>query len=126
VAGVVLYNFFFEPSGEWIHRYLGYSATFWILTRVGLRRFFGETGHTNLGSYVVSVGIWILVLLLGLTGFLMGTDTFFGEEWLDRTHLWIARTLIAVVGLHFLGLFKELLTNGRRRPLEMILGRHLR
>jgi cytochrome b len=41
-----------------------------------------------------------LLLGLGLTGWMQGTDTYFGEEWLQELHGFLANTLIALAGLH--------------------------
>jgi cytochrome b len=41
-----------------------------------------------------------LVLSLGLTGWLQGTDTYFGEEWLQDLHKTLANALMMMAGLH--------------------------
>ena len=44
--------------------------------------------------------LMFLVLSLGFTGWLQGTDRFWGEEWLQELHAWLANGLIAAAGLH--------------------------
>ena len=43
-----------------------------------------------------------LVLLLGITGYMQGSDAFWGEEWVQDLHETLASTLIAFSGLHAL------------------------
>jgi cytochrome b len=46
------------------------------------------------------LGLMALILALGLTGWLQGTDTFWGEEWLEELHEVLANGLILAAGLH--------------------------
>ena len=41
-----------------------------------------------------------LVLALGVTGWLQGTDAYFGEEWLQELHEWLANGLLLLAGVH--------------------------
>ena len=41
-----------------------------------------------------------LVLSLGLTGWMQGTDAFFGEDWLQDLHETLANALVIPAGLH--------------------------
>ena len=41
-----------------------------------------------------------LVLSLGLTGWLQGTDAYFGEDWLQNLHKYLADALVISGGLH--------------------------
>ena len=42
----------------------------------------------------------VLVLALGISGFLQTTDAFWGEEWLQEVHEVLASALIALATLH--------------------------
>lgn len=46
--------------------------------------------------------LWLvaLVLSLGLTGWLQGTEACFGEEWLQDLHRYLGRALMLSAGLH--------------------------
>ena len=46
------------------------------------------------------LALMALVLALGLTGWLQGTDAFWGEEWLQVLHEWLADGLMLAAGLH--------------------------
>ena len=70
-----------------------------------------------------------LVLALGVSGWLMGTDAFWGEEWLEELHGLFANTLIALAGLHALaaivmsnleksGLIRAMFTGRKRLPID--------
>ena len=41
-----------------------------------------------------------LVLALGITGYMQGTDAYWGEDWVQELHGALASTLIALAGLH--------------------------
>jgi len=47
-------------------------------------------------------GLMALVLSLGVTGYMQGSDAFWGEEWVQELHEALASTLIAFAGLHAL------------------------
>lgn len=117
-----------NESGEIVHRGLGYTATAVILIRivwgfigprharfsdwlptpgrlfpylVALRR--GKAprhiGHNPAGALMM-LALLALVLALGTSGYLMTTDAFFGEDWLEETHAALADILIAAVVVH--------------------------
>lgn len=44
-----------------------------------------------------------LVIALGVTGWLMGTDAYWGEEWLEDLHETLSDVLLACVALHVAG-----------------------
>lgn len=56
-------------------------------------------GHNPLGALMMLL-LMALVLLLGLTGWLQTTDTFWGVEWMQALHEVLAHSLIAAVALH--------------------------
>lgn len=56
-------------------------------------------GHNPLGASMVLV-MWCSVLGLAFTGWLLGTDAFWGEPWLDQLHTVMADVLIASAALH--------------------------
>ena len=56
-------------------------------------------GHNPLGALMM-LALMALVLALGFTGWLQGTDAFWGEEWLQEVHEWLANGLLLAAGLH--------------------------
>lgn len=127
VACVVLNQFVLE-EGEAPHEWAGYLASALVVARlvwgfVGTRHarfsdFFPtparlrqhlfalrqghaaeHLGHNPLGALMMLV-LMALVLSLGLTGWLQGTDAFWGEDWLQELHEWLADGLLLAAGLH--------------------------
>ncbi|MEO8409591.1 MAG: cytochrome b/b6 domain-containing protein [Propionivibrio sp.] len=117
-----------NESGEAIHRWLGYTASAvvvvrvfwgfvgphyarfadWFPTRSRLAPYVKallhnraprHVGHNPAGA-VMMLALMALVLLLGVTGYMMGTDTFFGEDWVEGLHEALANILIGAVVLH--------------------------
>ena len=117
-----------NESGELIHRGLGYTATAVVLMRIvwgfaGPRyaRFSDwlptprrllpylkalsqgqaprHIGHNPAGA-VMMLALLALVLALGSSGYLLTTDAFFGEEWLEELHAMLADILIGAVVVH--------------------------
>lgn len=56
-------------------------------------------GHNPLGALMM-FALMGLVLSLGVSGYLMGTDQFWGEEWLEEVHEALATLLQVAVLLH--------------------------
>ena len=126
VALFVLVNFF-NDTGFW-HRFIGYfcftlvlariSYGLW-LTKVASSKFYLPTianiklhvhkirtqvfaphiGHNPLGQLAVYI-IWMLVILLALTGWLSRTDTYWGEDWPVDLHMIFSNVLQGLVMLH--------------------------
>lgn len=128
LVSCVLLNYFALEKGEWPHEWTGYLASAMVVARIawgfiGSRHarfsdFFPTPsrlmehlramrqgravlhwGHNPLGA-VMMLLMMALVLALGLTGWMQGTDTYFGEEWLQDLHEFLANALIASAGLH--------------------------
>ncbi len=79
-------------------------------------------GHNPLASWVY-IFMWILVLCLGITGFMMGLDRYWGEEWLEKLHEVLSQGLILLVCLHFIGLALDSWKFKRKTWLGMFTGR---
>lgn len=130
LVSCVLINFFIVDDGETLHQWLGYIATSLVLASI-VWGFIGSEharfadffptparlrthlsamlagqadphpGHNPLGAMMM-LALIALVLALGVTGYLQGTDMFWGEEWLQELHETLATTLIAFAALHAL------------------------
>ena len=117
-----------NESGEIVHRWLGYTASAvvflrfvwgfigsryarfadWFPTRARLLPYVRalirnkaprHLGHNPAGA-VMMLGLMTLVAALGITGFMMTTDIFFGEDWLEQVHEALADVLVGAVSLH--------------------------
>lgn len=129
VALFVLTNFV-NDTGYW-HRVIGYVCIILMVFRIihGVRtniayaRFYwpsyreilqhiqemrlGEVtkhmGHNPLGQLAVYV-MWLLIALLGLTGWLSRTDAYWGEDWPVDLHSYLSDALMLMVLLHVLAI----------------------
>lgn len=128
LAMQVLAAYFWLAGGDRSHDLAGYSAALIVAIRllwglVGfdyarIGRFFptparlfaylrchrqaggcAMVGHNPLGACMV-MAMWLSVLGLAITGWLMGTDAFWGEQWLDQLHGVMANGLVACAALH--------------------------
>ena len=124
LATLIVIELFNEAGANPWHRYLGYVAAALVVVRLVWGC--GDRGHARLASmadsarrtpsYITrpgprSVGhtppgalmafaLWVLVLLVALTGWMLGLDAFWGEEWLQQIHEVLAYTLAAFAVLH--------------------------
>jgi cytochrome b len=150
VALLVLGNFLNE-DGSTLHRYEGYLAVSLVLVRLwwgfassgyarfsrwwpgfqGIATYLRATfaGNTprhlgiNPAGAAMAAVIWTLILSLGATGWLLGTDTFWGEEWLEDLHGTIAYTLLTCVGLHVTAVVAMSIRHRENLPKAMITGK---
>lgn len=130
LAACVLGNYFVLEDGEGPHRWSGYLAAALVLSRVvwgfvGSRharfadffptprrlqahwqdmrqgRLDAHAGHNPLGALMM---LWLMALVLGLgvSGYLLGTDAFWGDDGMQELHEVLANILIGSVGLHVL------------------------
>lgn len=144
IAFTILANWFFFEGGDQLHLVAGYGSVIFVGFRVILG-FFGSfhaqfrhfpihelpqmlrfskdwDGHNPLASIIYYL-IWSLIVALGVTGFMMSLDMFWGEEWLEMLHHNIARTLIGLVVLHLLGTIMDSIRYRRPTILAMIRGK---
>lgn len=128
LVGCVLLNQFVLEAGETPHEWAGYLAASLVVARIvwgfiGSRHarfsdFFptptrltahlralrsGQPvhhwGHNPLGALMMLL-LMTLVLALGITGWMQGTDAWFGEEWLQELHELLAHALVLSAGAH--------------------------
>ncbi|MDG1065393.1 MAG: cytochrome b/b6 domain-containing protein [Luminiphilus sp.] len=126
--GIVV-NYAFLESGGDLHEWLGWALGALVLLRVAagfissgdasfarlnlsprlvlrdLRNLVGDypdqEDHSAAGSWMI-VLMLTLVVLLAVTGWMQDLDAFWGEDWLQAVHEWLANSLVALAGLHVL------------------------
>jgi cytochrome b len=79
-------------------------------------------GHNPLGGWMV-LTLLGCVASTGITGWLLNTDRFWGDDTLGAVHHWLAWTLLALIALHVLGV---VMTSWRHREnlvAAMVTGR---
>lgn len=149
VALSVLVNFF-NDTGFW-HRYIGYFCLALVLARIsnGLwlaneassklyiptianiklhiheirtQIFAPYIGHNPLGQLAVYM-IWMLIILLALTGWVSRTDAYWGEDWPVDLHMIFSNVLQGLVILHITAV--ALMSKLQKKSLlkQMISGR---
>lgn len=149
VALLILVNFLNESGSSW-HRYAGYAAVSLVLARgtwgcisrgyarfsnwwpgfLGIRNYLLATlaGKAprflgiNPAGACMAVMLWVTVLLLGITGWMMSWDAFWGEEWLQDLHQIIAYVLLGCVGIHIASVVFVSLRHRENLPRSMLTG----
>lgn len=144
----VFLNFFVTTEGDLIHEFLGYTAAAFVIARIvwgfigspaaRFKTFFRgprktlaylqnfksrhhELSHNPLAAWVM---LFLMACILGLatTGYMMGTDRYFGEDWVQELHFWIGNVMMAFVGLHILGVLYESYSDKQNLVASMIHG----
>jgi cytochrome b len=152
LAGAFLANYLFTEEGESWHQWIGYCAAGVVLTRLawgfldtGAARWsafwptrhrlaeharalvkghhHAELGHSPIGA-VVMIAMLCGIFALGTTGFMMEEiDYFWGEDWLEQLHGWIADGVVTLVVLHVSAAVVESVRMRENLPWSMITGR---
>jgi cytochrome b len=79
-------------------------------------------GHNPLGGWMV-VALLTMVALAGASGWLYTTDRFWGVEWVERLHSWLADALLALVVLHIAGVLYTSFRHRENLIAAMLHGR---
>jgi len=127
LALVLVLDLFVLEEGDPPHRYLGYVAVGLVVVRL-LWGAYGS-GVVAFANYprslptVVYFLVWSTVLALGVTGFLMGLDVFWGNELLEDIHSVLSKLLMGWIGLHLAGVARDAIRFRRPTWKAMINGR---
>lgn len=78
--------------------------------------------HNPLGALMV-YNIWLSVIAIGVTGYMMTTITFFGVDWVEELHEVIFGWLLFSVALHVGGVVFDTWRSGVHLVRAMITGR---
>lgn len=150
IAIPVLLDFIFD-DGDLSHKALGYIAMAFTIIRLfwgflttdqarftsfplGFRSFFSYSknlftgkleyypGHNPIASWIYLI-IWGLVIALGVTGYMMSLDAYWGEAWLEDLHEICASGLLILVLVHFAGMGIDSWKFKRKTWMGMINGK---
>lgn len=155
IAGIFIANYFFNEAGDSWHQWLGYIAVLWLVVRFfwgfygsGAARWadffptrarlkshiealitgknYHRMGHSPLGGLVM-IFMMLCILCLGVTGFMMAEiDYFWGEDWIENVHSWIANALLTLVIIHIVAALFESYRLKENLALSMITGQRQR
>ena len=78
--------------------------------------------HNPLGALMV-YNIWTTLLVIGTTGYMMGTSKFFGITWVERVHELAYEWLLVSIAAHILGVIFDTWHSGVPLVQAMIHGR---
>jgi len=149
VAGLVLLNFTLFEEGA-VHEMLGYAVMglvalrlIWGLIGPRFARFahFFPTparvkrhirniragkaeislGHNPLGAVMI-FNLILTLILVGVTGYLATTDRFWGVEWVEEGHEFLAGYLLFSIALHVGGVLWESVRTGINLISAMVTG----
>ncbi len=120
-------DLFIFTDGDTPHIYVGYFTLgavflrFLLPVKVRREELLGGVAPTlKKGTHFF---IWGAVILLAITGWMMGLDRFWGEEWLENIHVILSQGLQALIVLHLLGIFLDAYLKKRKTWKLMITGK---
>jgi cytochrome b len=79
-------------------------------------------GHNPAGGAMV-VALLVTTVLVGVTGWLNTTDWFFGRDFMEETHELLANLMLALAGLHILGVLHASWRHRENLVKSMVTGR---
>ena len=80
--------------------------------------------HNPLGALMI-YNIWLSVIAIGVTGYMMTTITFFGVNWVEKVHEAVFNWLVLSVALHVAGVAFDSWRSGVNLVRAMINGRKI-
>jgi cytochrome b len=79
-------------------------------------------GHNPLASWTYLL-MWGIIICLGLSGWLLTTDAYWGDERLEGAHKALTKLLQGLILAHFFGLILDAIKHRRQTWLGMIDGK---
>jgi cytochrome b len=79
-------------------------------------------GHNPAGAAMIVV-LLVTITLVGITGWMMGLDRFWGADWLETLHEVVGNLLIGLVALHVGGVIWTSMRHGENLVIAMMTGR---
>lgn len=102
-SGLVVWRFIWGFAGSRHSRFYDFFPTPWRVRRHVKALMTGQpdfhAGHNPLGALMM-LCLLALVGVLGLSGWMMSLDAFWGEDWIENVHEWTANALIGFAVVH--------------------------
>jgi cytochrome b len=121
VAGRILLGVFGKGHERFADFVRGPRATLAYLRDIPLRRERRHLGHNPAGGTMI-VALLCAIAAIGLTGWLMTTDIFWGDERVEAIHKLTANGLVFLVVLHVSGVLVSSLSHRENLVRAMITG----
>ena len=122
VAVRILSGFVGTPYERFTDFVRGPRATLAYLWDIARRRERRHLGHNPAGGAMI-VGLLCAIVIAALTGWLMTTDTFWGDERLEAAHKLLANLLVILVALHVSGVIVASFSHRENLVWAMFTGR---
>jgi cytochrome b len=142
IALMVVLNLFVVEEGDDLHQWFGYAAVGFVVWRLiwgfkggvlsrfsafpvkDLKNTFRKKyeGHNPLAS-LTYYSLWLSIIGLAITGYMMGMDRFWGDDLLLEIHDYISIFLQALIITHFVGIILDAIKYKRKTWIGMITGR---
>lgn len=78
-------------------------------------------GHNPAGGAMI-IGLLVMLLGSGITGYMMTTDAFWGSKWVEEVHETFANLTMGLVVFHVLGVLFSSFVHGENLVKSMITG----
>jgi cytochrome b len=82
-------------------------------------------GH-NPAAAVMMLALMALVAGVSVTGYMMGTDAYWGEEWVEKLHEWFADAILVLALIHAGAAIVESVRHRENLVWSMVTGRKRR
>jgi cytochrome b len=82
-------------------------------------------GHNPAGGAMI-IGLLVMLLGTGLTGYLMTTDAFWGARWVEEIHEAFANLTVGLIAFHVFGVLFSSFVHGENLVKSMFTGRKRR
>lgn len=78
-------------------------------------------GHNPAGSAMI-IALLVTLCAVGVTGYMMGMDAYFGQSWVEHAHELLVNILIVLVGCHVAGVIYSSRRHRENLVKSMITG----
>ena len=152
VAVIIVLDMFVFDDGDSLHIWLGYAVTLIVVLRLAYGFFSRNQAHSfskfplspgslikyfqdkiknrdtyyqghNPAASLIYVIIWLCVLGLAVTGWMLGLDRYFGDDQVEAAHLIINRILQIAIIIHLLGMLVDSVQFKRKTWMSMFNGK---
>lgn len=151
LAACIVLNLWLTEDGSTLHEWVGYTALAVVMLRL-LWGLIARDPYARLGQFLPSVRgitthvrtlmraethppghnplaalmiftLWAVVIGLAVSGYMMSMDRFWGDEWLEEMHEFLAHSLYVLVPIHIAAAILMSRLQKRNLVAGMIVGK---